>query len=80
MEHRLAENHNCSEAPPRTPLGSWEVKQRKMGKPAKESSVMVSEGDLHVIKKELPTLDLGKKEKEAEFSFLSRKRKGLSHE
>jgi hypothetical protein len=25
--HRLLENHNCSKAPPRTPLGSFQTKQ-----------------------------------------------------
>jgi hypothetical protein len=25
--HRLLENHNCSDAPPRTPLGSFQTKQ-----------------------------------------------------
>jgi 6-pyruvoyl-tetrahydropterin synthase len=25
--HRLLENHNCSEAPPRTPLGSYRTRQ-----------------------------------------------------
>jgi len=27
LEHRLPENHNCPNAPPRTPLGSYQTKQ-----------------------------------------------------
>ena len=26
LEHRLPENHNCPKAPPRTPLGSYQIK------------------------------------------------------
>jgi len=26
LEHRLPENHNCPDAPPRTPLGSYKTK------------------------------------------------------
>lgn len=35
VEHRLPENHSCPQAPPRTPLGHWKAKIRKLE--AKES-------------------------------------------
>jgi hypothetical protein len=83
MEHRLPENHNCQEAPERVPLGSWEAKQRiaeQQEKTAKQKSSMVSEGDFHFVRKELPTLDLRKREKESKFRFPKRRKKMLSHE
>ncbi|MEM3673523.1 MAG: AN1-type zinc finger protein [Candidatus Bathyarchaeia archaeon] len=27
LEHRLPENHNCPNLPPRTPLGRWQAKR-----------------------------------------------------
>jgi len=43
-EHRLPENHECLNAPPRSPLGHWKTKIPK----GKEATV--SEGDYHFIK------------------------------
>jgi hypothetical protein len=45
-EHRLPENHNCKGAPPRTPLGSYQSKQRTATE-KKGRRGMVSEGDFH---------------------------------
>ena len=71
-EHRLPESHNCSSAPPRLPLGSWESKQRLSKKPADNKSKFVSEGDFHFVKKQLPTFEMPKKKKK--FGFLKRKK------
>ena len=30
IEHRLPENHSCPQAPPRTPLGHWKAKIRRL--------------------------------------------------
>jgi hypothetical protein len=54
MEHRLPENHNCSGAPVRTPLGHWKSKATPTKKLPEEKEVLISEGDLHFEKKELP--------------------------
>lgn len=78
-EHRLAGDHNALK---HLPEPAW-----KLGSEAKENR-KTYEGNqrddfrrrLTLIKKELPTLDLGKKEKEAMISFLGRKGKGLIHE
>ena len=78
MEHRLPENHACVEAPPRTPLGSWQTrKEMKRIRAEKEaqSDKFASEGDFHFIKKELPMFTLSKnKKKKSKFSFLRRKK------
>jgi len=82
LGHRLPESHNCSEAPPRTPLGSWETKQKlRMAKEEKkkEKSMMISEGDFHFIKKEIPLVDTkrlmsNKEEKKSRFSLFKRKK------
>jgi hypothetical protein len=43
-EHRLPENHDCAFAPERSPLGSYETKQR-IANEKKTKTGMVSEGD-----------------------------------
>jgi len=58
MEHRLPENHNCSGAPARTPLGPWKSKASSTEKLPKEKEVLISEGDYHFEKKELPKYKL----------------------
>lgn len=62
IEHRLPENHDCPDAPVRTPLGHWKAKLETTKKSRKENSLMASEGDLHFVKKELPLFE-PKKEK-----------------
>lgn len=62
-EHRLPENHNCSGAPPRLPLGSYESKQILAKKPTTEKNEFVSEGDFHFVRKQLPTFEMPKKKK-----------------
>jgi len=49
MEHRLPENHNCAEAPQRTPLGSWQAKQRGEKPIESQTGVVLSAGELGVI-------------------------------
>jgi hypothetical protein len=48
-EHRLPENHDCKGAPARTPLGSYQSKQR-IPKKEKTKGGMASEGDFHFEK------------------------------
>jgi len=62
MEHRLPENHQCSNAPTRTPLGPWYAKKTPEPKPeemkvliperTKRKKRVASEGELHFIKAE----------------------------
>jgi hypothetical protein len=52
-EHRLPENHACSGAPARTPLGSYQSKQR-IASEKKTSRVMASEGNLHFEREAKP--------------------------
>jgi len=63
MEHRLPENHNCPSVPARTPLGQWKSKVPPSEKLSKGKEVIVSEGDYHFEKKEIPTYDLKKEKK-----------------
>jgi len=48
-EHRLPENHNCPNLPPKAPLGPWKIGEIPQPKPIKEEK-MASEGELHFIK------------------------------
>lgn len=60
MEHRLPENHQCPNAPHRTPLGPWYAKKTPQPKPeeikvlipeqAKSNEKGASEGEFHFIK------------------------------
>jgi hypothetical protein len=85
FEHRLPENHDCHEAPIRTPLGSWETKQKLMTareEREKEESIMISQGEFHFIKKEMPLFDTKKslsnqKKKKSRFSLSKWKKKGV---
>jgi hypothetical protein len=62
MEHRLPENHNCSGAPARNPLGHWKSKTSSVELPkGKKVEVMTSEGDYHFDKQKITTYDLPKK-------------------
>ena len=63
MEHRLPESHNCSGAPPRTPLGHWKSKQSSSVElpKGKKIEVITSEGDYHFKKEKLTTYDFPKK-------------------
>jgi hypothetical protein len=89
-EHRLPENHDCQEAPERSPLGSWEAKQRMIEqkeKATREKSMMVSEGEFHFIKKELPVFEMPKgdfkegntamRKSRSRVGFLKRRKKGV---
>jgi hypothetical protein len=49
-EHRLPENHDCAGAPARTPLGSYQSKQRLVTE-GKSNRGMGSEGDFHFAKR-----------------------------
>jgi len=50
-EHRLPENHNCPNQPPRTPLGRWQAKREVVySQPKKETCKFASEGNYHIIK------------------------------
>jgi hypothetical protein len=79
-EHRLPEAHRCSKELPRTPLGSYQTKKTMaQAKSQKERTYFKSEGDLHFVKKTLPTFDhktLEKVEdKKRRFRLLRRKKK-----
>jgi len=51
IEHRLPENHDCPNLPPRTPLGSWQTRKEMVYVYNKEkTSRFVSEGDYHFVK------------------------------
>ncbi|MEM3579909.1 MAG: AN1-type zinc finger domain-containing protein [Candidatus Bathyarchaeia archaeon] len=52
IEHRLPENHNCPNLPPRTPLGSWQTRKAMAIAYAKKASEFVSEGDYHFERKQ----------------------------
>lgn len=49
VEHRLPENHNCPNLPPRTSLGSWKIEEIPVSKQMREEK-MASEGELHFVK------------------------------
>jgi len=60
IEHRLPENHECTRAPRRTPLGPWYAKKTPSKRPIKISSEplptskkrVASEGKFHFVKGE----------------------------
>jgi hypothetical protein len=56
LEHRLPENHNCSHAPPRTPLGSYQAKQ-VLAENARRREIDIAKRDAYVAdyKKETHT-------------------------
>jgi hypothetical protein len=62
MEHRLPENHRCSSAPARTPLGHWKSKKPSSNSlpKGKEAEVMTSESTHHFEKERLRTYDTRK--------------------
>jgi len=52
LEHRLPEDHNCPDLPPRTSLGSWQTrKDIAYAHSKEEKDEFISVGDFHFVRK-----------------------------
>jgi hypothetical protein len=68
VEHRLPENHNCPNLPPKTPLGPWKLESPQTELPKEEKTT--SEGEFHFIKESAKEQEVEKPKPKGKLKYI----------